>query len=214
MASGQELEEIIVTAERRATAELETPISLEVFTADALAADRLQTVEDLGNATANLSVNTTGFAVQSVNIRGVGNSVVNPNIQPGVAVFQDGLLIPETILLQQGFLDVRTIEVLRGPQGTFVGQSSTGGAIRINSVLPDFEGLKGFVDVLAASENDVKLSGAVTLPLTDKVATRIAFNQEQRDSYFTNLGNPAGPTIYEGGRQPGQVDDTNLRATI
>ena len=214
VASGQELEEIIVTAERRATAELETPISLEVFTADALAADRLQTVEDLGNATANLSVNTTGFAVQSVNIRGVGNSVVNPNIQPGVAVFQDGLLIPETILLQQGFLDVRTIEVLRGPQGTFVGQSSTGGAIRINSVLPDFEGLKGFVDVLAASENDVKLSGAVTLPLTDKVATRIAFNQEQRDSYFTNLGNPAGPTIYEGGRQPGKVDDTNLRATI
>jgi hypothetical protein len=40
----------------------------------------------------------------------------------------------------------------------------------------------------------VKLSNAVTLPLTDKVATRIAFNQEQRDSYFTDLGNPAGPT--------------------
>ena len=111
VASAQELEEIIVTAERRATAELETPISLEVFTADALAADRLQTVQDLGNATANLSVNVTGFAVQSVNIRGVGNSVVNPNIQPGVAVFQDGLLMAETILLQQGFLDVGTVEV-------------------------------------------------------------------------------------------------------
>ena len=213
-AVAQELEEIVVTAERRATSEMSTPISLEVFTAESLSADRLQTVEDLEKATANLTVNMTGFTAQSVNIRGVGNSVVNPNIQPGVAVFQDGLLMAETVVLQQGFLDVGTIEVLRGPQGTFVGQSSTGGAIRINSVLPDFNGVSGFVDVLGGTKNDVKLTGAVTLPLSDKVSTRFAFNQERRDSFFRNVGNPVGPTVYEGGAQPGKVDDSNLRGTI
>ncbi len=210
----QELEEIVVTAERRETSELTTPISLEVFTAEGLSADRLQTVADLENATPNLTVNMTGFTALSVNIRGVGNSVVNPNIQPGVAVFQDGLLMAETVVLQQGFLDVGTIEVLRGPQGTFVGQSSTGGAIRINSVPPDFDGVSGFVEAFAGSNDDVKLDGAITLPVSDKVSTRFAFNQERRDSFFSNVGTPVGPTVYEGGRQPGKVDDSNLRATI
>ena len=214
LAAAQELEEIVVTAERRETTELKTPISIEVLTADALAADQLRAVKDLENATPNLTINTTGFTVQSVNIRGIGNSVVNPNIQPGVAVFQDGLLMAETVVLQQGFLDVATIEVLRGPQGTFVGQSSTGGAIRINSVQPDFEGVSGFFDGSVGSKHDAKFSGAVTLPLSDKISTRFAFNRETRDSYYRNIGSPAGPTIYEGGRQPGKVDDSNLRASI
>jgi len=73
LAAAQEgLEEIVVTAERRETTVLKTPISLEVFTADALAADQLKSVRDLENATANLTINTTGFTVQSVNIRGIG----------------------------------------------------------------------------------------------------------------------------------------------
>jgi iron complex outermembrane receptor protein len=214
LAIGQELEEIVVTAERRETTELKTPISIEVFTADALAADQLKSVSDLENATPNLTINTTGFTVQSVNIRGIGNSVVNPNIQPGVAVFQDDLLMAETVVLQQGFLDIASIEVLRGPQGTFVGQSSTGGAIRINAVRPDFNGVSGFFDAAVASQNGTKFSGAITLPLTDTVSTRFAFNREHRDSYFRNIGAPVGPTRYEGGRQPGKVDDSNLRASI
>ena len=214
LAAAQEgLEEIVVTAERRATTELKTPISIEVFTADDLATDRLQTVSDLQNATPNLSVNYSGFTAQSVNIRGVGNSVVNPNIQPGVAVFQDGLLMAETVVLQQGFLDVATVEVLRGPQGTFVGQSSTGGALRINSVAPDFDGVNGFVDVLFGNYRDQKLSGAVNLPLTDTVSTRFAFNQERRDSVFENIANQIQPDT-ELGRQPGRVEDLNLRASM
>jgi iron complex outermembrane receptor protein len=214
LAAAQELEEIIVTAERRETTVLKTPISIEVFTADALAADQLKSVKDLENATPNLTINTTGFTVQSVNIRGIGNSVVNPNIAPGVAVFQDGLLMAETVVLQQGFLDVATIEVLRGPQGTFVGQSSTGGAIRINAVRPDFQGINGFFDGSLGSKTDTKFSGALNLPLSDKISTRFAFNKENRDSFFRNIGYPAGPTMYRGGRQPGKVDDSNLRASI
>ena len=127
------LEEIVVTAERRTGNVLTSALSIEVFTVDDLAQDRLDTVMDLQEATPNLTIADTGGGTQSVNIRGIGNSVVNPNIQPGVAIFQDGLIMAETIVIQSAFLDVGTIEVLRGPQGTFVGQSSTGGAVRINS---------------------------------------------------------------------------------
>ncbi len=207
LAAAQELEEIIVTAERRESTVLKTPISIEVFTADALAADQLRSVRDLENATANLTINTTGFTVQSVNIRGIGNSVVNPNIAPGVAVFQDGLLMAETVVLQQGFLDVATIEVLRGPQGTFVGQSSTGGAIRINGVRPDFGGISGFFDGCLGSKNDQKFSGAITLPLSDKISTRFAFNKETRDELLPQHRLPGRshdvqgrPATRQGGR--------------
>jgi iron complex outermembrane recepter protein len=213
LGAAQGLEEIIVTAERRETSELETPISIQVFTADDLTVDGLRTVADLQNATPNLAVNYGGFTVQSVNIRGIGNMIQDPNIQPGVAMFQDGLLMAETVVLQQAFLDVEALEVLRGPQGTFVGQSSTGGAVRINSVRPNFDGINGFVDVALGSYDNAKISGAVNLPLTDKVSTRVAFNQERRDSYFENIGNKllADTDI---GKQPGRVDDLNVRFSI
>lgn len=95
-----QLEEIIVTAERRAASELATAISVEVFTQAQLSLDRLQTVDDLQNMTPNLTVNYQGFTIQSVNIRGVGNAVGNPNIQPGVVVMKDGMIAGETVVIQ------------------------------------------------------------------------------------------------------------------
>lgn len=212
--SAQQLEEVLVTAERRESTELTTAISIEVMTADDLAVDKLQTVDDLQNATPNLTVSYSGFTVQSVNIRGVGNSVSNPNIQPGVAVFQDGMLMAETVVLQQSFLDVATIEVLRGPQGTFVGQSSTGGAIRINSVRPDFDSINGFIEGTLGNYRDSKLTGAINLPLTDKVATRFAFNAERHDGYYDNAGIKGGLPPFEVGPHPGNANDQNFRASI
>ena len=77
-----QLEEIVVTAERREASELETAISVEVFTMDQLNMDKLQTVDDLQNMTPNLTVNYAGFTIQSVNIRGVGNAVGNRIFYP------------------------------------------------------------------------------------------------------------------------------------
>jgi iron complex outermembrane receptor protein len=210
----QPLEEIVVTSERREATELTTAISMEVFSAADLAIDKLQTVDDLQNATPNFSVSFAGFAVQSVNIRGVGNSVSNPNIQPGVAVFQDGMLMSETVVIQQGFLDVETIEVLRGPQGTFVGQSSTGGAVRINSVRPDFDGISGFIEGRLGNYRDQRISGAINLPLTDNLSTRFAFDNDRRDSYYENavIGGALPP--FEVGPHPGNSENQNVRASM
>lgn len=115
VAGHAQLEEIIVTAERRVATELETAISVEVFTQEQLSMDKLQTVKDLQTMTPNLTINNQGFTIQSVNIRGVGNAVGNPNIQPGVVVMKDGMIAGETVVIQQGFMDLGTIEVLRGP---------------------------------------------------------------------------------------------------
>ena len=211
-----QLEEIIVTAERRAASELATAISVEVFTQAQLNLDRLQTVDDLQNMTPNLTVNYQGFTIQSVNIRGVGNAVGNPNIQPGVVVMKDGMIAGETVVIQQNFLDVESIEILRGPQGTFVGQASTGGAVVINAARPNFDGINGWVEARMGDYADSKLSGAINLPLTENVSTRFAFSNETRDSYYdNNLVHESGPpTYYETGLHPGNMDSQNFRASI
>ena len=64
----------------------------------------------------------------SVNIRGIGLNIVSPAVVMGVAVYRDGLFQPP-ILSSEPLFDMAGVEVLRGPQGTFVGSSSTGGAI-------------------------------------------------------------------------------------
>jgi iron complex outermembrane recepter protein len=208
------LEEIIVTAERRVTTEQTTAISMNVVSGDELAASRTQTVADLQATTPNVTINTPG-PWNSLNIRGVGNSAIQPTITTGVAVMMDGLLNAETITLSNGFLDVGTIEILRGPQGTFIGASSTGGAIRVNSVKPDLSGkVSGYLEGLVAEQNNFKVTGAANLPVSDTFAARIAFNQEKRDSYFYSKGStlavpPANPLVSQGG-----VEDMNARVTL
>jgi iron complex outermembrane receptor protein len=211
-----QLEEIVVTAERREASELTTAISVEVFTQEQLSLDKLQTVEDLQYMTPNLTINNQGFTIQSVNIRGVGNAVGNPNIQPGVVVMKDGMIAGETVVIQQGFLDLGTIEVLRGPQGTFVGQASTGGAVVINSARPNFDGVNGWLETRFGDYADTMFQGAVNLPLSDKISTRFAFRTETRDGFFeNNLVNEQGvDTFWQTGVHPGNVDSQNARASI
>ena len=209
------LQEVVVTAERRETSESTTAISMNVITADELASKRTQTIADLQQTTPNVTINQSGL-FNSINIRGIGNSAIQPSITTGVAVFQDGLLNAETITLGGAFLDLGTVEVLRGPQGTFVGASSTGGAIRLNSVRPSLNGeTRGYVEALVGNKSDVKVTGAVNLPISSTFAARIAFNMERRDSYFDNT---YSSSINSGVQNPftrqGSLDDRNARVTL
>lgn len=208
------LEEIIVTAERRATTETTTAISMNVLSADDLAATQTKNIADLQTSTPNVTINNPG-GFNSINIRGIGNSAIQPSISVGVAVFQDGMLNAETITLSNQFLDLGTVEVLRGPQGTFVGGSSTGGAIRLNSVLPEIGGgVKGFVEGQIGSRSDVKITGAVNLPISDTFAARLAFNQEKRDSYFYSRGTLVGRDPANPFQEPGSVNDQGGRLSL
>jgi iron complex outermembrane receptor protein len=212
-ATPTDLEEVIVTAERRATSELTTAISMDVLTGAALAQSRTQTLNDLQNATPSLVVNTQGIS-QVVNIRGIGNAVSSPAITTGVGIYTDGLLAGEPQNISGAYFDVDTIEVLRGPQGTFVGQASTGGAIRINSVRPNFNGLNGYLEGVYGKFNNTKLAGALNLPISDTLAARVAFNSEKKDSFFHNDGSQVARAPFETLTQPGKVDDRNIRASL
>lgn len=200
-ASIAKLEEVIVTAERReATAET-TPISMAALSGWELSEQGIKTISDLETAVPAFAVSAAG-TFNYINIRGIGNAVSLAGTTSGVAVIRDGLFEPDSSGLGSSFFDIASVQVLRGPQGTFVGQSSTGGAVLINSQNPKIGVTEGFVEASYGSFANTKMSGALNLPISDTFAARAAFGLEHRDSFYANLGSH---------RTPGDVNDQNAR---
>jgi iron complex outermembrane receptor protein len=81
------------------------------------------------------------------------------------------------------------VEILRGPQGTFVGENATGGAVFVSSQDPVINGgYAGYFFASAGDYNSFGAQGAVNLPAGDKFAARVAFNAFQRDSFYDISG--------------------------
>jgi iron complex outermembrane receptor protein len=202
------LQEVVVTAERRATDIQTTPISVAAITGGQLASQQVNTVADLQSTVPNFQALNAGPYL-SVNIRGIGNTAITPTIVPGVAIFHDGLLAAETIFNSEPFYDIADVEVLRGPQGTFVGASSTGGAVQVNSANPNFRGVNGYIEGQYGNYQDEKVDGAVNLPVSDTFAMRLAFNWEQMKSFSTLA--PPTPLPSDTADVPGSVNNHNAR---
>ncbi len=208
----RQIEEVVVTAERRDATEQTTSISMEVFSGEQLRENGIREVRDLQNAMPGIQIQDNGNG-SDVNIRGVGTSVFSPDVQMGVQIVNDGLVHGEPMGLNGAFFDVGTIEVLRGPQGTFIGQSAAGGAILINSANPDFDGVHGYVDGTFGNYQHNSVEAAINLPISDTWAARVAVLTEQRESYYQNLG---GQLLANNQQAwgPGQTDNRSVRLSL
>jgi iron complex outermembrane receptor protein len=186
---------------------------MEVLSPEDLATNQVVGFEDLQNEVPNLQFNTNGFGWAQANIRGVGNpSSGGPFEQVGVPIIQDGGAQGEEISLGGAMMDVGNVQVLRGPQGTFIGQSAAGGAILVTSARPNFDGVNGFVETEMGTYDHEKLSGAVNLPIGDRLAARISFLASSQGSYYENVVSgftPSGDTY-----NPGSSTDRQLRLGI
>lgn len=195
------LQEIVVTAQRRVENLQDVPIAATALDAEAIEGKVLVQLADLQTAAPSLSITNAG-QTQSVNIRGIGLASNSPNATAGVATYVDGLFQPPIVQFNS-FYDLRSIEVLRGPQGTLVGTNSTGGAIFINSNSPELEESTGYAQVGLGNYDAVATEGAVNLPIADTLAMRVAGFHRERDSFYRDVGpfdNQAGQLDETGGR--------------
>lgn len=200
------LEEIVITAERRAVNLQDTPISASVLSAEALiekGVDNLQDIQQVAPSIAINSYNRSTF----INIRGVGIAQSAPTSNPGVAYYIDGVLIPHEQFIGQSFFDLNSIEVLRGPQGTLTGQNSTGGALYVRSPEPDTDAFGGYFDQTIGSDGWMRSVTAFNVPMGDKAAFRIATLYENKDGFIENKGPSAG-------RRPGSSEMYGVRANL
>jgi len=204
------LEEVVVTAQHRAENLQTTAITANVIGAADLQAKEIKDLESLQFFNPGMSVTEAGITA-NVNIRGIGLGVSSPVVVAGIAVYRDGLF-QFPILSSEPLYDMDHVEVLRGPQGTFVGSSSTGGAIFYVAQAPRLGVSEGQVQLQYGNYRDVGVEGAVNLPAGDTFAARIALNEESRDSFFTQAGPPANENeSHQSFQNPGDLDQRNLR---
>ncbi len=160
------LEEIIVTAQRRELNLQTTSVSASVIGGDLLLDKGVTTLYDLQYAAP--SVNIAGYGSANVfNIRGIGRSQVDIDVPSGVVIYRDGAPTLAGYFQNEPYFDIDSIEVYRGPQGTFVGKSAAGGAVFINTRDPDLDDFHGSVigDVGNYASRD--FTGIVNVPLGD-----------------------------------------------
>ena len=187
------LEQVVVTAERRRTDAQRTPIAATVLSGNDLTKMGVITVDSLQFATPGATIDNFGQGID-FNIRGVGKGEHNSQTTVGVVTYRDGIATFPGYFQEEPYYDVANLEILRGPQGTFGGQNSTGGAVFVTTNDPIINGGNtGYVAGQVGNYSDLALQGAVNLPISDTLAARFALNVERRDSFYNIKGPNGGP---------------------
>ncbi len=182
----QELEEIVVTAERRELLVQDTPISIMAFSGEKLEALGIRDMFELATATPNLDIKGsrgTGNTSPIFQIRGIGGAS-GATGERSVGFYVDNVFMPRTTGPVMRILDVERIEVLRGPQGTLFGRNSTGGAIRVFTKQPGPE-RDGYVRVTGGNFGHLDVAGMYNLPLSDTVSLRMQAATLEQDGFVT-----------------------------
>jgi iron complex outermembrane receptor protein len=171
------LEEITVTATRRAESLQNVASSANVFSAEDLENLRILEPRDLAEQTPGLltKFGPNGLATVGFYLRGVGINDFTGTVDPSVGVYIDEVFQPTPDMLNFAVYDIERVEVLRGPQGTLYGRNSTGGAINFITAKPTSE-FEGFVRAGYGSYETATATGALSGPLSQTLLGRLSFN--------------------------------------
>jgi iron complex outermembrane receptor protein len=188
--SGQ-LEEIIVTAQKREQNPQDIGISLSAVSGSDLAALGAATATDITKSMpAVVLTQPNGPSSFSLAIRGITQNDFADHQESPAAIYVDDVYVSQMAGLAFSLFDVDRVEVLRGPQGTLFGRNATGGLGNFITNRPtDVAG--GYVDLTVGERNLERVEGAVNGPLWDGVDGRISFVSNHYDPLFTNVSGGA-----------------------
>ncbi len=186
-----QLQEVIVTAQKRKERALDVPISLTTFNSVQMDTLNIFDLSKLASYTPGLEVTPDPGGGADIILRGVTTSVGGVGVDPSVGVYEDGVYISRDWVGLQSYLDVDNVDILRGPQGTLYGRNTTGGAYDINHKLPtnDLEA-GGSVEETGYDSGGLmqRYQAYVSGPLIgDTVLGRIAVAKDKDEDYTDNL---------------------------
>ena len=185
--------DIIVTAQRREERSQDVPVVISAFSTERLRELNVTKPQDLYGTVPSLVVGTQGQAsrdVQTFSIRGQSTGFL---ALPSVATYLNEVPLVASISLSlQGgpglFVDLESVQVLSGPQGTLFGRNTTGGAVLVTAKRPNADHAEGFIEGSYGNYNLVSVQGAINVPLIeDKLAVRVAGAYYDRDGYTHDL---------------------------
>ena len=203
-AKPEQLESVIVTAQKRRERLQEIPVSMTALGEEGLDSLNITSVSTLQVAVPNVIIgNPLGQGIIRAYIRGVGTANPVFSQDPAVAIYVDDVYLARALGANIDFFDMERVEVLRGPQGTLYGANSPAGAIRIVTAKPSLTeglGLKG--QAILGNYKERGLNLAANVPIVDgRVAARLVAQSGSHDGYQTNLTD---------GTQSATRDFTNL----
>jgi outer membrane receptor protein involved in Fe transport len=182
-----QLEEVIVTAQKRLESAQDVPIAVTAFDADALTAKQITGFSDIRFTAPSVTYTKANFTGNNFQIRGIGSTLVAASSDSGVGIHVNEVPINSPRLFETEYFDITSVEVLRGPQGTLYGRNSTGGTVNMTTAKAEtgdemygnFEGQYGDYD-------HTKIKGHVNIPLGDNFAVRFAGLYLDREGYTDN----------------------------
>lgn len=181
------IDEVIVTATKRAVNIQDVPIAVTSVSGDALLQKQVTDILSLEKVVPGLTVASYGNNPQAI-IRGAGTAGTTDIAVP---IYHNGMYLPTYGQALAGYVDVARVEALRGPQGTLFGRNTYGGLINVITNKPDLSGTDFGVSVSAGDYSLQKIEGFVNIPLSDTVGFRITAADETRDPYVENIVNSA-----------------------
>jgi iron complex outermembrane receptor protein len=192
------LQEVVVTARKTRESLQDTPVAVTAFSGEALQEMGVVDLRGIANATPNMEFSYAGNGSGGGNfaqifLRGVGQPDFIITKDPGVGVYIDGVYLARAPGSVLELLDVESIEVLRGPQGTLFGKNTIGGAVQVSTKRPNND-LSGVAQLTTGSYNRMDLSGSLNVPLVaDTLALRVSAMSRTQDGYYRRLAYSEGP---------------------
>lgn len=192
---GAPLQDIVVTAQRRSERLQDVPIAVTAATAATLSQARVENISNIAAISPSINFQATNISSSSANIiiRGLGTTGNSRSFEGAVGVFIDGVYRTRAASALQNFLDIDSLQVLRGPQGTLFGKNTSAGAVLISSTAPDVTKIAADVEGTYGNYDTYKAKGAVNIPIvTDVAALRVAAMYDQGSGYLTDVNTGRG----------------------
>ncbi|HBO13969.1 MAG TPA: TonB-dependent receptor [Halieaceae bacterium] len=182
------LEEVIVTAQKREQSLQDVPIAVTAFSGERLQESGVRDFFEVSNIDPALSVGKSQTSTAtSFSIRGVFTSSQNFGLESSVGLYVDGVYRARQSAMINNLVDVASVEILRGPQGTLFGRNTPSGAVSLNSRKPDFEG-EGYLEASGGDLDLFSIDGAKSITLIDdELAIRATGFYMERDGYIDVL---------------------------
>lgn len=199
--------DIIVTARRVAENLQDVPVAVTAFGGAALAQRGVDTLDQVAKFTPNIRFDgaaalSGGNYNPTVFIRGVGQNDFAIFSDPGVGFYVDDVYYARSVGGVLDAIDLESVQVLRGPQGTLFGKNTIGGAVLVTTGTPDLTDMSGKIEGTYGRFDRMDLKGYINVPLiADKVALRISAATINRDGYVkrlvdgSDLGNRSSNTV-------------------
>ncbi len=184
------LEEIVVTAQKKAESLQDTPISLAAFDEEKLEVGGIQGLADLSGNVPSLAIEPfpTSNATLRFYIRGIGVIDAQVTQDPAIGVYMDGVYIARSSGNALDIADLQRVEVLRGPQGTLYGRNTTGGAINLITKAPSVDGVQFTQKFSVGNRNYAQSKTSLNYPFSDEFAAKISLIGSQKDGFVENTG--------------------------